>query len=232
MHTWFSRWRFVWLLAAMFGLLVLVPADRSGIAERVLAAVLLTAVYAAAFLVVLADARYRLGGLLIGFPALIGAWANLLAPGAAPPSVVVAGHVLSVIFLTFLISVILRMVFLRRAVSGDDIAASLCAYLLIGAAFGHVYALVEALAPGSFRGDAFAAADASGNAYLLLTYFSYVTLTTVGFGDITPGTGLTRGLAATEAVVGQFYLAVLVASLIGKKVAQALSEGTKQPPGD
>ena len=179
----------------MLGLLVLVPADRAGVGERVLAAGLLTAVYAAGFVVVLTDARYRLGGLLLGVPALLGAWTNLLAPGAALSAAVAAGHAVSVAFLVFLVAVILRTLFLRRAVTGDDVAGALCVYLLIGAAFGHAYALVEGLAPGSFRGDALAGTAAPANAYLLLTYFSYVTLTTLGYGDIT-GTGLTRGLAA------------------------------------
>ncbi|HET6879389.1 MAG TPA: potassium channel family protein, partial [Pirellulales bacterium] len=53
-----------------------------------------------------------------------------------------------------------------------------------------------------------------------LAYFSFVTLTTAGYGDIVPATSLTRILAALEAVVGQFYLAVLVAGLVGIRVSR------------
>jgi hypothetical protein len=232
MPAWSSRGRYVWLLAALLGLLVLVPADRAGVPERALTLVLLTAVYAAGLAVVLADARYRVVGFVLGVPALIGAWANLLSPAAAAALVLAAGHALSVVFLTFLAAVILRAVFRRRAVTTDDVAGALCGYLLIGAAFGHAFAAVESLAPGAFRGDpAFAAGPRDpGHVYLLLTYFSFVTLTTVGYGDITPATGLTRGLATVEAVVGQFYLAVLIGDLVGKRVSQALSGQTRNRP--
>jgi hypothetical protein len=97
--------------------------------------------------------------------------------------------------------------------------------------FGHGYSLVEALAPGSFRGGDFVTGPPDpGRVHLTLTYFSFVTLTTVGYGDVAPAAGLARGLANVEAIVGQFYLAVLVADLIGKRVAQALSERAAQSP--
>jgi voltage-gated potassium channel Kch len=59
--------------------------------------------------------------------------------------------------------------------------------------------------------------------YFLLAYFSLVTLATVGYGDITPATELARSLAVVEAIVGQFYIAVLIADLIGKKLSQAVA---------
>jgi hypothetical protein len=55
--------------------------------------------------------------------------------------------------------------------------------------------------------------------FFRLTYFSFVMLTTVGYGDVTPGRDTVRSLAMVEAVAGQFYLAVLVADLVGKRVA-------------
>ncbi|MBN1852246.1 MAG: two pore domain potassium channel family protein [Pirellulales bacterium] len=57
-----------------------------------------------------------------------------------------------------------------------------------------------------------------------LNYFSFITLATVGYGDITPTTPLTRTLAWIEAITGQFYLAVIVAGLVGFKVTQAGKE--------
>ncbi|MCR4415511.1 MAG: potassium channel family protein, partial [Thermoguttaceae bacterium] len=56
----------------------------------------------------------------------------------------------------------------------------------------------------------------------VLSYFSFITLATVGYGDVTPTTSLARTLAWTEAITGQFYLAVLVAGLVGLKVTQAI----------
>jgi voltage-gated potassium channel len=59
--------------------------------------------------------------------------------------------------------------------------------------------------------------------YFFLVYFSLVTLATVGYGDITPATELTRSLAVVEAILGQFYIAVLIADLIGKKLTQSVT---------
>jgi len=57
-----------------------------------------------------------------------------------------------------------------------------------------------------------------------LSYFSFITLATVGYGDVTPATPLARALAWMEAVTGQFYLAVLVAGLVGFKITQAMKD--------
>jgi hypothetical protein len=86
-----------------------------------------------------------------------------------------------------------------------DIAEHNPGYLLLGLAFGHLYCLLEAVAPGSFRlrEDLAAPVHDPGRRQFLLTYFSLVTLTTVGYGDITPGSDPARGLAAVEAVLGQ-----------------------------
>ena len=103
----------------------------------------------------------------------------------------------------------------------DVVAGALCGYLLIGVAFGHFYSLAELRIPGSFNGvDPHLSKPQS---HLALTYFSFATLTTVGYGDITPARPTVRSMAAAEAVIGQFYLAVLVADLVGKRIAQALS---------
>jgi hypothetical protein len=80
---------------------------------------------------------------------------------------------------------------------------------------------VELISPGSFRGPAELASQLADPAQrrLVLNYFSFVTLTTVGYGDIVPASPPARSLACVEAVVGQFYLAVLVAGLVGISVS-------------
>src|SRR5204863_7015600 len=101
--------------------------------------------------------------------------------------------------------------------SADSIYGAFCGYLLVGLIFGHLYRCLEALSPGSFHGNADFMAHVQDERYthFLLVYFSFVTLTTVGYGDITPASEATRGLAVVEAVIGQFYLAVLIGELIG-----------------
>jgi len=86
-------------------------------------------------------------------------------------------------------------------------------YLLIGLAFALFYAGLEELDPGSFSG--LNLAPGPHEVFLQAMYFSFVTLATLGYGDILPVSDLSRPLAYTEAIIGQLYLTVLVARLVG-----------------
>src|SRR5262245_2127485 len=222
----FQRQPFRWLLVSLLCLMVLIPADRRAVGDRLLAGGLLTVAFLAGFVVVFQNRRDRAAGLITGLPALAALWLWHLGVELPRVPVVVIAHAASVLFLALTTMVILKTVFHLRDVTADAVAGALCGYWRWGVMFGHVYCLVEEIAPGSFVGvgSTIAPAD-SGQAHALLTYFSFVTLTTVGYGDITPATGVGRGLAMVEAVLGQFYLAVLVAVLIGKMVARVLSNG-------
>lgn len=87
------------------------------------------------------------------------------------------------------------------------------AYLLLGVLWAHVYALVASLRPGAFSG-----ALGAGGARAFY-YFSFVTLTTVGYGDVLPVHPAARSLAMLEAVTGPLYLAILIARLVSLSVA-------------
>jgi len=101
----------------------------------------------------------------------------------------------------------LRFAFRARQVDTEHLYASLSAYLLAGIFFGSFYWVLEQIGPGSFQANgAFTRMSA--------IYFSFVTLATLGYGDIVPRTDVTRGLAIVEGVGGQLFLAVLVARLV------------------
>jgi voltage-gated potassium channel len=109
-----------------------------------------------------------------------------------------------------------RQVLLTGAVDSNKIVGAICIYLLMGIAWAEAYLLVERIFPGSIPA-------LSGENWRHHTedalYFSYVTLTTLGYGDISPVQPLARYLAYLQAVVGQFYIAIVVASLIGAKMS-------------
>jgi voltage-gated potassium channel Kch len=94
------------------------------------------------------------------------------------------------------------------------LSAALSAYLLAGHFFAITYFQVEQLRPGSFAIAGVATLPAQLDLQTAI-YFSYVTLATLGYGDISPLTPTARGLAISEAILGQLYLAVLVARLVG-----------------
>lgn len=109
-----------------------------------------------------------------------------------------------------------RQVLMTGSVDGNKIVGSICIFLLLGIAWAEAYLLVERLFPGSI--PALSGDDWRAHVQDAL-YFSYVSLTTLGYGDISPVQPLARYLAYMEAVTGQFYVAIVIASLIGGRVS-------------
>jgi voltage-gated potassium channel Kch len=107
------------------------------------------------------------------------------------------------------IAAIGRQLVTHLRVSGSTILGALCMYLLIGLFFASIYALANVVGP-----DPFFAQVASAKATDFL-YFSYVTLATVGYGDLTAAGDVGRMLAVTEALLGQLFLVTVVALIIG-----------------
>ena len=106
---------------------------------------------------------------------------------------------------------------------GDRIVGAICVYLLIGLAYGSVYETLDAVIPGSFRVPADPAWTASSA--LLYRYFSFVTLATLGYGDVTPATPLAGTLALLEAIVGQFYIGITIARLVSLSIERGSQSG-------
>ncbi len=123
---------------------------------------------------------------------------------------------------------VLRVALLSERVTIDSIFASIVAYQLIGLLFGGLYTLLLLVEPGSLHGDLMAPPVHAGLVQVDMIYFSFVTMATLGYGDIVPISSLARGLAVTEALVGQFYVAMVVALLIGAYVSQRLEERSRR----
>jgi len=114
----------------------------------------------------------------------------------------------------------LRLVLRASAVTVEHLYAALSAYLLAGLFLGVLYWGLEDLRPGSIM---VAGAGLSPQSFGLTQgiYFSFITLATVGYGDIVPGNDVVRGLAIVEAIAGQFYLAVMIARLVSLYMREA-----------
>jgi len=101
-----------------------------------------------------------------------------------------------------------------KGVDIERIFAALSLYLMFGLIFALLFAMVDTFLPGSFNFSATLANDPGNKPLTQLVYFSFVTLATLGYGDIVPLSGPARGLAILEAMVGQFYLVMVVARLV------------------
>lgn len=114
------------------------------------------------------------------------------------------------LFQATIIVVLLRYIFRSEMITRDVLYAAVTVYILLAAVFVPVYGFIEGLAPGAFLDNA----TGQPVFWQQLIYFSFVTLTTAGYGDIVPVNPWARGLANMEAVIGVLYLAILMARLV------------------
>jgi len=124
------------------------------------------------------------------------------------------------LLLSFLVSSATRtakQVLFTGNIDGNKILGAICLYLLMGLIWAVFYTLVQLNFPGSFTN--ISDHDPWYTLFPDFIYFSFVTITTLGFGDISPLLPISRFLVYLEAIVGQFYLAILVASLVGSHMA-------------
>jgi hypothetical protein len=145
---------------------------------------------------------------------------------AAAPShwLVVTSHGTLVILISFFAIAILGYVLRSGKVTADKIYGAVCAYLLFGYAWAFVYSLLEEVQPGSFTSVTSMPADDIVGRVMQMRYFSFVTLSTVGYGDIVPHTPAARTMALLEAMLGQFYLVALIGRLVGLHIVHGNSD--------
>jgi voltage-gated potassium channel len=114
---------------------------------------------------------------------------------------------------------ILRLIISRKKVTTDTLFASVVAYILIALLFGNLYAIADATIANSLTyPDHFMKVDGHLDEIAYI-YFSFVTIATLGYGDVLPAVPLTQMMVAAQAVIGQFYVAVLVAWLVSLYIA-------------
>jgi hypothetical protein len=138
-------------------------------------------------------------------------------------------HLCAMVFLGYAIITTLRYIMASQRVTANTVFASLCIYMLLGLLWGLGYSIIDHLNPAAFRSSvpadesAFLLRIGSGGSTAVL-YFSFATLTTLGYGDIVPVSPLARAFASLEAIVGQLYLAVLVVRLVGLHITESLEK--------
>jgi hypothetical protein len=227
------RHRFDVLLGALVLLLVSTPVVRLFAPESspLLAGLTVTALFVVVLLsAVFAVCQTRRSvtlGLSLVVPAIV---LHEVSLHVELEGIVALAHVLSICFLGYTIAVLLGYLFSSERVGLNTIYASLCVYLLLGVLWANLYSLINVIEPESFF---FAFADGGGpermrfggGSSIYAIYYSFVTLSTLGYGDIVPLSAAARMFAALEAITGQLYLAVLVARLVGLHIAQASSAG-------
>lgn len=197
-----------WLLTALLTLILLLPLAQSGRTGKLLLAILATATLLGGIVAVSTSRPRLLWGCALLIPAIATVWLQLgnLLP---PSSWLASSSLYSLPFYIFLALQIWTYIFRSGPVMRDRLVAALCFYLILGLCWAHLYVLVLQHNPQAIQGIG------SGEPLPEMVYFSYVTLTTLGYGDISPVSMAARSLSILEAIFGVLFMGALVARLAG-----------------
>lgn len=223
-----KEWKHVILLAIIVAAFIAQPlaSDRTRI-EAIPHDALLTLALLLAFVVVFESRADRIIAFAAGSVTIACKWVRYFLPGDGGASLALAHDGALTLFFGFAVVAILRNIIRRRTIRADDVVGTVCGYLLAGGAWAALYSVVDRLVAGSFQVSPSLAMQLEGwhSRHALLDYFSLVTLTTIGYGDVTPVRAPAVSLAWMEAVFGQFYIAVVVAQLVAVHLTQTLRRG-------
>jgi hypothetical protein len=162
--------------------------------------------------------------IVIAASAVVAQSAGLMRVISDLPVWVVLNHVSAIVFLFLVLGTILVNVWRQESVETDTIIGGVVVYLMLGVAFAGLYQLVEFLAPGSFvvsnpEAGNWGPWEPEPGVYPRLFFFSFVTLTTLGYGDLVPAGETAGALTSFEAVTGSLYLTILISRLVGLHIA-------------
>ncbi len=176
--------------------------------------------------------RQQTVALCLAVPALVSNWLHYLVSPQWYDALELLYHAFACALFLYAAVVILATIFSREDVTVDAVLGAVCGYLFAGAAFANLFTAIELLHPGSFSINTAISVELDNwhARRFLFGYFSFVTLTTMGYGDITPASPGAASLCWLEAVFGQFYMAVVVAQLVGIRIGQRLSAKPNTSP--
>src|SRR5216110_620981 len=206
----FRRFSTVQLLIALALFFIWAPFVEEIEGGELIVSGLFSLVLVAGVLAVADRKRVLVIALVLAIPAIAGRWINHFRPDLIPPAVFLVAGLVSI---AFVVGNLLRFVLRAPSVNTEVLCASISAYLMLGLMWTMAYWLVDQLTPGGAFSFNTNAGRQSMNGFNAL-YFSFVTLSTVGYGDITPLSRIARWLAALEAMTGLLYMTVLIARLV------------------
>lgn len=215
----YCKSRFLFVLIALMSLMMLSPMLAGFVRLNILIDIFITIVFISCISAVSNTRRQVFICVILALPTFLITW---LPDNEQHTSLYLAGNFSGILFMAFVIVSMLSFIFKERKVDANIIYASIVTYLLIAIMWSFIFKIIETLQPGSF----FTPEHILDKEGALFTYYSFVTITTLGYGDITPVKDVARAFAALEAVIGQIYLVVLVARLVGLNIAQTMKKET------
>jgi hypothetical protein len=209
----YFRRRFFILFVSLLAFILVIPLVEGFVGIRMVWNIFLTGILLSGVHAVSEKKRNVYIASLLALPMLVYLWSAYFMESNR--YVVIVGSLCGVLFFAYMIVNILGFIYRQEEVRRDLIAGAAVVYLLMAIMWTFIYRVIETAHPGSFT-------VSTTDIYerMRFIYFSLVTITTLGYGDIVPQTSLASSLATLEAVVGQLYLVTTVAWLVGVRVTQ------------
>jgi hypothetical protein len=206
-----SENKFTLLLISFISLVLLLPfiemRSRGWEALAIYTIILISAIYALR--------KHKIHFIFSSVIALIGCSSHLsfLITGIAVLKII--GSSFYLVFYVLFIQAILSDILKSKNVTADTFCGAICAYFMLGIFYGSIYSLIEYFMPGSFSGLGNSGPNPIGEKlYMNVLYFSFMTLTTIGYGDIVPIGNLAKSFVILEGITGVFYIGILVSHLV------------------
>ncbi len=215
-----ARGNFFYLLFSLLLLLLLAPLFEETFIGFITVDIGYSVVLLAAVYAVSEKKRLFTLALVLVVPIIVARWSNHFLNN---DSLALVSNSLTLVFFVFIVCAMLSHVLRDEKVTADKIYGALSVYLLIGVTWALLFTVIEGIRPQSFLIEHTQITSISEYIPHFI-YYSFVTLTTLGYGDITPLTPAAKSFSYMEAVTGQMYVAVLIARLVGLHIAHSIKK--------
>jgi voltage-gated potassium channel len=209
---WIKR-PFTLLVLTLTGFLFFLFPFRDSTGGAIVPRVFITLIFFSSLYAIMRRRHAAIAAIALMIPPLVLTWGDSVLFGS-DYSIVRLGATAG--FLVFVSGMVLSDVMRTERVTMDTISGGLAVYLLLGLVFTEIYTMLLVLDPAAIS---FPLPREAGDT-ASIAYYSFVTLTTLGYGDIVPVSKAARAMASLEAVMGQVYMTVLVARLVGLHISQ------------
>jgi hypothetical protein len=209
----FSENRFLILLVLILLTIVLTPFLDDFIETRILMDFFLTAIFIALIFAIRSRRSHVIVASILVLPLVLTTWLPYFFESI---HVGLLARIFGALFFGYTVIIILQTIARSTEIRRETIFAAIVAYLLIALMWAFFYLILELMIPGSFN----VPGQDIRTETMRFEYFSFITITTLGYGDVTPLSNRASALALLEALIGQIYLVVLVAWLVGMYVSR------------
>lgn len=205
--TVFGKYRFSCLLSSLLVLLIITPLVHDFTIVRIALSLFFSYILISSVFAISGKTLFLRIGILLAAPSFLLNWLYSYHQNLLIERIALSADIICFTYLTLVLFLNLKQV---SQITFEVIAAGLSVFLLLGLLWSFIFSLIESFFPGSFSGID----TAAGDPRFRFLYFSFVTLTTLGYGDVAATKPIAQSWTVLEAVIGQIYLVVIISGLV------------------